>query len=202
MPYILLPVPLCLAFPKKLKVPLHGSSCSQNCWRLVISVCFVLFPFLNRSVHCGCPVSILPTVYIWCMCLVAQSHLTLCDPMDYNPLGSSVHGDSLGENPGVGCHAFLQGNFPIQGSNPALLYCWWILYCLEPSGTPIFDVWGQIICPLGAEVSWSKQATAPGSGTTTRRPCCRDCYATCSSISWTLDMKSWLDRTVRGVTGL
>ena len=24
--------------------------------------------------------------------LVAQSHLTLCDPMDYSPPGSSVHG--------------------------------------------------------------------------------------------------------------
>ena len=27
-----------------------------------------------------------------CVCLVAQSSLTLCDPMDYSPPGSSVHG--------------------------------------------------------------------------------------------------------------
>ena len=27
-----------------------------------------------------------------CPCLVAQSCLTLCDPMDCSPLGSSVHG--------------------------------------------------------------------------------------------------------------
>ena len=27
-----------------------------------------------------------------CACLVAQLCLTLCDPMDYSPVGSSVHG--------------------------------------------------------------------------------------------------------------
>ena len=30
------------------------------------------------------------------LCLVAQSCLTLCDPMDCSPAGSSVHGDSPG----------------------------------------------------------------------------------------------------------
>ena len=30
--------------------------------------------------------------------------------------------DSLGKNTGMGCHALLQGIFPIQGSNPLLLY--------------------------------------------------------------------------------
>ena len=39
--------------------------------------------------------------------LVAQSCLTLCDPMDYSPPGFSVHGDSPGKNTGVGCHALL-----------------------------------------------------------------------------------------------
>ena len=46
---------------------------------------------------------------------------TLCDPMDYSQPGSSVHEDSPGKNIGVGCHALLQGIFPIQGLNPALL---------------------------------------------------------------------------------
>ena len=41
--------------------------------------------------------------------------------MDCNPPGSSAHGDSLGKNTGVGCHAQLQGIFPTQGSNPCLL---------------------------------------------------------------------------------
>ena len=40
---------------------------------------------------------------------VAQSCLTLCDPMGYSPPGSSVHRDSPGKNTGVGCHALLQG---------------------------------------------------------------------------------------------
>ena len=55
---------------------------------------------------------------IMCVCvcvLVAQSCLTLCDPMDYSLLGSSVHGIILcpwnypGRNIGVGCHFLLHG---------------------------------------------------------------------------------------------
>ena len=57
------------------------------------------------------------------LCLFAQSCLTLCDPMDYSLPGSSVHGDSPGNNTGVGCHALLQGIFPTQGSNPSLPHC-------------------------------------------------------------------------------
>ena len=43
-----------------------------------------------------------------------QSCPTLCDPMDYSPPGSSIHGDSPGKNTGTGCHALLQGIFPNQ----------------------------------------------------------------------------------------
>ena len=42
------------------------------------------------------------------LCLGSQSCLTLCDPMDYSPLGSSVHGDFPDTNTGVGCHALLE----------------------------------------------------------------------------------------------
>ena len=31
-------------------------------------------------------------VEVVCACLFAKSYLTLCDPMDYSPLGSFVHG--------------------------------------------------------------------------------------------------------------
>ena len=53
------------------------------------------------------------------MCAVGtQSCLTLWDPMDCSLPGSSVHGDSPGNNSGVGCHALLQGSiFLTQGSN-------------------------------------------------------------------------------------
>ena len=69
------------------------------------------------------------TEWLKCIeCLVSQSCPTLCDPTDCGPPGSSVHGDSPGKNIGVCCHAFLQGVFPTQGSNPRLLHCRWILY--------------------------------------------------------------------------
>ena len=70
------------------------------------------------------------------VCLVTQSDPTLWDPMDCSPPGSSVHGDSPGKNTGVGCHALLQGIFPIQGLNPGLLHCRQILYQLSYKGSP------------------------------------------------------------------
>ena len=60
--------------------------------------------------------------------LVAQSCLTLCDPMDYSPPGSSVHGDSPGKNTGMHSHSLLQRIYLTQGSNPGLLLCRQILY--------------------------------------------------------------------------
>ena len=52
---------------------------------------------------------------------VAQSCLTLGDPLDGSPPGSSVHGDSPGRKAGVGCHALLQGIFLTQGWDPGVL---------------------------------------------------------------------------------
>ena len=50
-----------------------------------------------------------------------QSCPTLCDPIDSSPPGSCPW-DSPGKNTGVGCHVFLQGIFPTQGSNLCLLH--------------------------------------------------------------------------------
>ena len=75
-------------------------------------------------------------MYLAVLSLVAQSCPTLCDPMDCSPPGSSVHGDSLSKDTGVGCHALFQGNFLTQGSNPGLLHCREILYCLSHQGSP------------------------------------------------------------------
>ena len=52
-------------------------------------------------------------------------------PLVCSPPGSSAHGDSPGQNTGLGCHALPQGIFPTQGSNPDLLHCRQILYCLS-----------------------------------------------------------------------
>ena len=52
---------------------------------------------------------------------VAQLCLTLCDPVDCSPPGSSVHGIlSPGKNTGVGCHSLLQG-IPDPGIEPRSL---------------------------------------------------------------------------------
>ena len=64
------------------------------------------------------------------------SRVRLCDPMDCSLPGSSVHGDSPGKNIRVGCHVLLQGIFLTQGSNPGLLSCREILYCLNHQGSP------------------------------------------------------------------
>ena len=70
------------------------------------------------------------------MCLVAQSYRPLCDPMDCSPPGSSVRGDSLGKNTGVGFHAPFQRIFPTQGRNPGLAHCRQILHHLSHQGSP------------------------------------------------------------------
>ena len=88
-----------------------------------------------------------------CVCLVAQSYLTLCDPVDCSPPGSSVHGDSPGRNTGVGCHALLQGIFPTQGSNPGLPHCRQILYHQSHVAGLIFHP--KFTLPLNLEIkSW------------------------------------------------
>ena len=65
------------------------------------------------------------------VCLVAQSCLTLCNPVDCSPPTSSVHGDSPGKNTGVGCLALLLGILPTQGSYLGLSNCRQILYHLN-----------------------------------------------------------------------
>ena len=67
--------------------------------------------------------------FSYILLFIAQLCQTLCDPTNYSPPGSSVHGDSPGKNIGVGCHALLQWIFPTQRSNPGFLHCRQILYC-------------------------------------------------------------------------
>ena len=94
-----------------------------------LSFCFSVVEFFT---HSGC----------MCVCLVAQSCLTLCDPMDCNLPGASVHGDSPGKHTGVDCHVLLQGIFATQGSNPGLPHCRRILCHLshQRGGGPILWV--------------------------------------------------------------
>ena len=81
-------------------------SCQQGSLSLV--PCYYLPPFLR---------------YCFVLCLVLQSCLTLCNPMDHSPPGSSVHRDSPGKNTGMGRHALLQGIFPTQGWKEGRPHC-------------------------------------------------------------------------------
>ena len=83
------------------------------------------------------------------LCLVAQSCPPLCDPTDCSPPCSSVHGDSLGKNIRVGCHALFQGIFPTRRSNPGLLPCWQIVYHLSYQGSPKVDLGNHNLCRIG-----------------------------------------------------
>ena len=71
-------------------------------------------------------------------CVLTQSCLTLCDLVDCNPPGSSLHGIFLAEVlKEMGCHFLLQRIFPTQGSNPGLPLCRQVLYHLSHQGSPI-----------------------------------------------------------------
>ena len=84
----------------------------HHCLLPQLSSCYnIIVTRLGKSLHCAV------------LCLVAQSCLTLCDPIDYSPPGSSVHKESPGKSTGVGCHALLQGIFLTQELNQGLLHC-------------------------------------------------------------------------------
>ena len=70
------------------------------------------------------------------LCLLAQLCLTLLQPRELQPVRLLCPPNSSGKNTGVGCHSFLQGIFPSQGSNCSLLHCKQILYPLSHQGSP------------------------------------------------------------------
>ena len=77
---------------------------------------------------------------------VAQSCLTLCDPMDYiySPW------DSPGQNTGVGSLSLLHGIFPPQGSSLGLPHCRRILYQLSHQGSPRTLEW--VAYPISSDL--------------------------------------------------
>ena len=91
----------------------HGSVYMSMLLSVHLLLSFTItHPCPNQQVHSlhlclySCPANrLIITIFHDSMCLVAQSCLTLCDPMDCSPAGSSVHGNSPGKNTGVGCHA-------------------------------------------------------------------------------------------------
>ena len=107
-------------------------------WRNEMMSCSAIkYKFISAVLIFISRVSWLLTGYNkYAVCLVSQSCLTLHDPMDSSPTGSSVHGDSSGKNNGVGCYVLLQGIFPTQGLKPGLLHFRQILYYLSHQRNP------------------------------------------------------------------
>ena len=62
------------------------------------------------------------------VCSLAQSCLTLCDTMDHSTPQAPLSMGFSRKNIGVGSLSLLQGIFPTQRSNWALLHCRQILY--------------------------------------------------------------------------
>ena len=84
----------------------------------------------------SCPLRELLPCAVLSRSVMSNSLQSLCSPP-----GSSVQGDCLGKNTGVGCHALLQGFFPTQRSNLGLPHCRWILYYLSHQGSPRILEW-------------------------------------------------------------
>ena len=66
-----------------------------------------------------------------CVCQPLSHGTTFCDPTRL-----LCPQNSPGKNTGVGSHSLFQGIFLTQGSNPGLLHCRQILYCLSYQGRP------------------------------------------------------------------
>ena len=72
----------------------------------------------TRIFACWCLFRMFPVWTSYWICLVTQSCLTLCDPVDcVAQQGPLLHWDSWGKNIGASHYALLQGIFPTQGSN-------------------------------------------------------------------------------------
>ena len=90
----------------------------------------MVFPVVMYRCECGCG-------------LVAQSCLTLCDPMDYiacqAPLSTGILQARVLEWIAI---SFSRGIFPTQGSNPSLPHCRQMFYGLSHQGSPsVHDYW-------------------------------------------------------------
>ena len=93
----------------------------------VLGDCYQEFSFANENFRGSSTFSGGHIVLCW----VTQSCPTLCNPMDCNPPGSSVHGILQARILEGSCHALPQGVFLTQRSNPCLPHCRRIPYHLK-----------------------------------------------------------------------
>ena len=82
------------------------------------------------------------------MCvLVTELCLILCDSIDYSPLGSPVHGILQTRILEWVAISFSKGIFLTKGSNPDLLHCRRILYCLSHQEAPFLILHLYLLLP-------------------------------------------------------
>ena len=75
-----------------------------------------------------------------CVCVFGHfGRVRLCVTHGPQPARLLCPWDSPGKNTGVGYHTFLQGIFPVQGSNPCLPNCRRVLYLLSHLGSPLCE---------------------------------------------------------------
>ena len=110
-------------------------------------------------------------IYMCMHCAVLSLSVTsnFMQPHDCSPPGSSVHGNSLGRNTGVGCHALLQGIVPTQGLNSGLLHCRRILLPTEPPGTSKNTGVGRLSLLQGIFLTQESNRDCTAGGFFTRR---------------------------------
>ena len=87
--------------------------------------------------------SSLPLCVCMCVCVyeLLSGLFTTPYPINCSLWYTSVHDlNSPGKNTGIGCHSFLQGIFPTQGSNPGLSCCRQILSHLNNQRSPFGHV--------------------------------------------------------------
>ena len=89
---------LCIKFFFNIKLYLLVYSWNKSLLDILLADIFLPVQRVSFDFVCG---------LLCLLCLVAQLNLTLGDPVDCSPPGSSVHGDYPGKNTGVGCHALL-----------------------------------------------------------------------------------------------
>ena len=89
--------------------------------------------------------------------LLLLSHKVASDSVTYGlqPARLLYPWDFPGKNTCRGYHFLFQGIFLIQGSNPCLLHCRWILYPLEPLGKPLCCIRG-FSNRWALSIRWSK----------------------------------------------
>ena len=86
------------------------------------------------KIHRGLSLNIFCYPSMWWIALERKSRSAVSNSLQLHGLDSPWN--SLGQNTRLGNIFLLQGILPIQGSNPGLPRCRWILYQLSHKGSP------------------------------------------------------------------